>query len=190
VEFPKNIYGYWRMHVSKPPCKFWDLEHIQCYQKSTFPLSEECALAMQPVEASLWSVTSSSALLMSDILSTNYCASVAFVLLLTLPLTTLHLYCNSISILHPCCCWHYHCQLHLHYNLLQLLLLLHQQRKIIPNYWTGVQYDASRCWSLTVASLYADPLKPLCCCWPLLWVAQSLALLATATVTLARLCTN
>jgi len=37
------------------------------------------------------------------------------------------------EILLPCCCWHCHCQ---------LLLLLHEQRKNIPNYWTNyVQYD-------------------------------------------------
>jgi len=83
--------------MSKPSCKIWDLEHIWCYQKSTLPLSEEYALAMQPVEASPYSITSPSPLLMSNILSTNFCANVASVLLLTLPLPTLHMYCNYLS---------------------------------------------------------------------------------------------
>ena len=98
MEFPKTLSRFFGIHVPKPPCKIWDLEHIRCYHKSTLPLSEECALVMQPAEASLCSVTSPSMLLMSDMLSTNHCANVASVLLLTLPLSTLHPYCNSLWI--------------------------------------------------------------------------------------------
>ena len=125
MEFPKTISGYWRMNVSKPPCKIWDLEHIRCYQKSTVPLSEKCALAMQPADASPYPVTSPSMLLMSDITAHQLLrkcyiyttAPSASMLLLVLPPNT----ASTLQLpLHLCCCWSFLPTLHLHCNIIPI----------------------------------------------------------------------
>ena len=46
MEFPKTLYRFFGIHVPKPPCKIWGLEHSRCYPKYTLPLSEDYGLAI------------------------------------------------------------------------------------------------------------------------------------------------
>ena len=85
MEFPKTISRYCRMHVLASLQNLKAGTHLML-QKSTRPLSKECAQVLQPLEASLW------------ILHHPSCAADVWLLLPTN-------YCAAFSMLHPCCCW-------------------------------------------------------------------------------------
>ena len=140
----------WRSHVPYPLHQISWLEHIQCYQKSTLPLSEECALSMlhhRSIRLILrigplcWCLA--------------YCPTSTALLLLvllpmTLPLPLLHLYCNTLS---KCCL-----MLPIALPLLTAALQL-SYREVShwphPNTEILVSLEASWCWSHL-------------CCYPLL----------------------
>lgn len=152
MEFPKTLFGFFGIHVPKAPCKNWDLEHIRCYQKSTLPLSEECALAMPLTEASPWlhNIILCAANVWHAIHQLLCCCynctivdttTVNIAAVLQLPL-------NSASVL-----------------LLALPLPTASALQTVVAATALVQYDASRCWRYDCYQSHAIPLKPLCCCF-------------------------